>query len=158
MIAGCALAGGIGYVGCPVGAPRHAYADREPADLPQPQRGIWAGDHRDDRLSDLWIVPHHPSIASASLVTLLDRREDVHLDTLGALVNLTNIPIRNVIENAHGLTHSVAAAISALIGQQAAALAFADIFLITGALTLVSVPLILGIPKPTNTDVTIEVG
>ncbi len=89
---------------------------------------------------------------------MLDRREDVHLDTLGALVNLTNIPIRNVIENAHGLTHSVAAAISALIGQQAAALAFADIFLITGALTLVSVPLILGIPKPTNTDVTIEVG
>jgi DHA2 family multidrug resistance protein len=98
------------------------------------------------------------SIASASLVTLLDRREDLHLNTLDALVNLKNIPLRNVIENAHGLTQSVASAISELVAQQAAALAFADLFLITGVLTLISVPLILGIPKPTTTDVVIEVG
>jgi DHA2 family multidrug resistance protein len=98
------------------------------------------------------------SIASASLVTLLDRREDLHLDTLNALVNLTNIPIRNVIVNAHGLTQTIAAQISALVGQQAAALAYADVFLVTGAVTLISVPLVLGFPKPTTTDVVIEVG
>ena len=56
------------------------------------------------------------------------------------------------------LTQTVAAALSQLIGQQAAALAYADVFLITGVLTLISIPLIVGIPKPTNTDVTIEVG
>jgi DHA2 family multidrug resistance protein len=98
------------------------------------------------------------SIASASLVTLLDRREDLHLDTLNGLVNLTNIPIRNVIVNAHGLTQTIAAQITALVGQQAAALAYADVFLVTGAVTLISVPLVLGFPKPTTTDVVIEVG
>jgi DHA2 family multidrug resistance protein len=98
------------------------------------------------------------SIASASLVTLLDQREDLHLDTLNALVNLRNIPVREAIYSAHGLTQNVAVQISALIGQQAAAFAYADVFLITGMLTLVSVPLIIGIPKPTTTDVVIEVG
>jgi hypothetical protein len=98
------------------------------------------------------------SIASASLVTLLDQREDLHLDTLNALVNLRNIPVRDAIYSAHGLTQTVAAQISSLIGQQAAAFAYADVFLITGMLTLVSVPLIFGIPKPTTTDVVIEVG
>jgi DHA2 family multidrug resistance protein len=98
------------------------------------------------------------SIASASLVTMLDQREDLHLDTLNALVNLANIPIRNVISSAHGLTQNVAAAVSGLIAQQAAALAFADVFLLTGMLTLISIPLILGIPKPTTTDVVIEMG
>jgi DHA2 family multidrug resistance protein len=98
------------------------------------------------------------SVASASLVTLLDQREDLHLDTLNAFVNLRNLPIHDVIVSAHGLTQSVASALAGLIGQQAAALAFADVFLITGVLTLISVPLILGIPKPTNTDVAIEVG
>jgi DHA2 family multidrug resistance protein len=98
------------------------------------------------------------SIASASLITLLDRREDLHLNTLGALVNFRNIPIRNLIAGTHGLTQSMAGAVSDLVGQQAAALAFADLFLITGVLTLISIPLIFGIPKPTNTDVVIEVG
>jgi DHA2 family multidrug resistance protein len=98
------------------------------------------------------------SVASAYLVTLLDQREDLHLDTLNALVNLRNIPVREAIQSAHGLTQGLAAQISALIGQQAAAFAYADVFLITGLLTLVSIPLILGIPKPTTTDVVIEVG
>jgi DHA2 family multidrug resistance protein len=98
------------------------------------------------------------SIASASLITMLDQREDVHLDTLGAFVNLRSVPIRDAISGAHGLTQSMAQALSGLIGQQSAALAFADVFLITGVLTLVSIPLILGIPKPTTTDVVIEVG
>jgi DHA2 family multidrug resistance protein len=98
------------------------------------------------------------SIASASLVVLLDRREDLHLDTLNAMVNLRSIPIRDAIYSAHGLTQNVAAAISALIEQQSAAFAYADVFLVTGLLTLISVPLILGIPKPTTTDVVIEVG
>jgi DHA2 family multidrug resistance protein len=98
------------------------------------------------------------SVASATLVTFLDQREDLHLDTLNALVNLTNIPIRNVINHAHGLTQTVAAEISQLIAQQAAAFAYADVFLIVALLTLLSVPLILGIPKPTTTDVVIEVG
>jgi len=98
------------------------------------------------------------SIASASLVTLLDRRDDLHLDTLTAAVNLRSLPIRDAIASAHGLTQNVASEIAGVIGQQAAALAFADVFLITGALTMISIPLILGIPKPTNTDVQIEVG
>jgi len=98
------------------------------------------------------------SIASATLVTFLDRREDLHLDTLGALVNLTNIPVRNLIDGAHGLTQTIAAQISLLIEQQAAAFAYADVFLLVALLTLLSVPLILGIPKPTTTDVVIEVG
>jgi DHA2 family multidrug resistance protein len=98
------------------------------------------------------------SIASASLVTLLDQREDVHLDTLNALVNLGNVPIRNLVNNAQGLTQSLAAGISQLISQQAAAFAYADVFLIVAVLTLLSVPLILGIPKPTTTDVVIEMG
>jgi DHA2 family multidrug resistance protein len=98
------------------------------------------------------------SIASASLVTMLDRREDLHLDTLNAAVSLSHLPIREAIFGARGLTHDVAAELSALIGQQAAALAFADVFLITGLLTLVSIPLILGIPKPSTTDVMIELG
>jgi DHA2 family multidrug resistance protein len=92
------------------------------------------------------------SVASASLVTLLDQRQDLQL------VNLRSIPVREAIESAHGLTQNVAEALSALIGQQAAALAFADVFLITGVLTMISIPLILGIPKPTTTDVRIEVG
>ena len=98
------------------------------------------------------------SIASAYLVTLLDQREDLHLDTLNATVNLRSLPVRDAIYGAHGLTQNVAAQISALIGQQAAAFAYADVFLITGLLTLISIPLILGIPKPTTTDVVIEVG
>jgi DHA2 family multidrug resistance protein len=98
------------------------------------------------------------SIASATLVTFLDRREDLHLDTLNAFVSLTNIPIRNLIVGAHGLTQAIAAQISALIAQQAAAFAYADVFLLVAVLTLISIPLILGIPKPTTTDVVIEVG
>ena len=63
-----------------------------------------------------------------------------------------------MILGAHGLTQAVAAQISLLIDQQAAAFGYADVFLLVALLTLISVPLILGIPKPTTTDVVIEVG
>jgi MFS family permease len=64
----------------------------------------------------------------------------------------------NMIAGAHGVTQAAGAQFSLLVEQQAAAFADADVFLLVALLTLLSVPLILGIPKPTTTDVVIEVG
>ncbi len=97
------------------------------------------------------------SIAAATLVTLLDQRQALHLDTLAAQVTLNRVPIHDAVGNGRSL-QQVAEGLSQVVNQQSFAFAFADVFLIIAAATFVVLPLIAGLPKPDPAGVTIEMG
>jgi hypothetical protein len=95
------------------------------------------------------------SISAATLVTVLDRREDQHLDTLSSFVTLSRVPVRMAIDAA-GNRPEALGGLAQLVSQQSAAFAFADVFLLIAAATLVVIPLTLFLPRASNNDVTIE--
>jgi MFS transporter, DHA2 family, multidrug resistance protein len=74
------------------------------------------------------------SISSASIVALLDRREQFHQTILAAQTTLSRLPVAEFLQ--HGSRSQLAAA----IGAQAAALSYADAFLVTGVLALLITP------------------
>ncbi|HTX59499.1 MAG TPA: DHA2 family efflux MFS transporter permease subunit [Verrucomicrobiae bacterium] len=78
------------------------------------------------------------SVATALLVTLLDRRGAFHQDDLSASVNLAEPAARAALQH-----HAPLALLNGLVSQQAAAMAFADAFYFLGILTLVLTPLVL---------------
>lgn len=82
------------------------------------------------------------SISTAFLVTLLDRRAALHLDTLAGNVTLRNPAV------AGALQHAPASAIASLVQQQATTMAFADAFYVLGAITLLLTPLVLLLRRP----------
>jgi DHA2 family multidrug resistance protein len=97
------------------------------------------------------------SIAAATLVTLLDQRQALHMDTLSGLETLSRVPVREAFGSGRPLQQA-AYGLSQLVSQQSLAFAFADVFLVIGVATLVVLPLIAGLPKPDTAGVTIEVG
>jgi hypothetical protein len=98
------------------------------------------------------------SLASALLVVILNRRQDLHLDTLGGMVTQTN-PLIASFSRAAGMPSAAALTeIAKVITQQAAAFSFADVFLVVGVGTLITVPLIISMPRTKTTEVKIEVG
>ncbi|MBV8197925.1 MAG: hypothetical protein JO263_07305, partial [Candidatus Eremiobacteraeota bacterium] len=77
------------------------------------------------------------SISTAGIVAFLDRREQFHQTILAAAASLQNLPLMQFLQ--HGTPQQLAAAVTA----QAAALSYADTFILTGVLALVAAPSVL---------------
>ena len=77
------------------------------------------------------------SISSASIVAFLDRRLQFHQTILAAQASISRLPVTEFLQ--HGSIGQLAATIEA----QAAALSYADAFLVTGVLALVATPSVL---------------
>ncbi|MHB8147585.1 MAG: DHA2 family efflux MFS transporter permease subunit [Vulcanimicrobiaceae bacterium] len=78
------------------------------------------------------------SIATATLVTLLDRRAAFHQDILAGTVTLRNLAVQHA-----QMSHATIVQIAAIVAQQARTMAFADAFLFLGAITFVLTPMVL---------------
>ena len=78
------------------------------------------------------------SIATATLVTLLDRRAAFHLDTLAGSVTLGSVAVQHAQQ-----AHAPLGGVFRIVVQQASTMAFADAFFFLGAITLVLTPLVL---------------
>lgn len=74
------------------------------------------------------------SISSAGIIAFFDRREQFHQTILAAGATISRLPV------AQFLQHASPAQLSAAISAQAAALSYADAFLITGVLALLATP------------------
>jgi DHA2 family multidrug resistance protein len=74
------------------------------------------------------------SISSASIVAFFDRRLQFHQTILAAQTALSRLPVTEYLQ--HGSLSQLAAAVAA----QAAALSYADTFLVTGVLALLATP------------------
>ena len=77
------------------------------------------------------------SISSAGIVAFVDRREQFHQTMLAAQATLSRLPIANFLQ------HGSLAQLAAAVGAQAAALAYADAFVLTGILSLLITPSVL---------------
>ena len=77
------------------------------------------------------------SVSSASVVAFLDQRLQFHQTVLAAQVTLARLPIVQFLQ--HGSPAQLAAAVTG----QAAALAYADAFIVTGVLALFVTPGVL---------------
>lgn len=77
------------------------------------------------------------SISSAGIVAFFDRRQQFHQTMLAAETTLEKLPVVQFLQ--HGSPQQLAAAVTA----QAAALAYADTFLVTGVLALLAAPSVL---------------
>ena len=83
------------------------------------------------------------SISAATMVTILDRRTAFHTDTLAGHINLASPAVQRVLE-----AHGSMALVAGIVGQQAAAMSFADAFFILGIVTLALTPLVLFLRPP----------
>ncbi len=96
------------------------------------------------------------SFASALLVTLLDRRADLHQDHLAATITLGNAPIANMIQAAGQHTYQALIGLWQGVLLEANAMGFADVFFAVGAAALAVLPFLFLMPKPKTTNVEIE--
>jgi DHA2 family multidrug resistance protein len=76
------------------------------------------------------------SIASASIVTLLDRRESFHSNVLDGNATIASPAVAHFLANG-----GTAADLSRIIGAQSAALSYADCFFALGVIAIVCAPL-----------------
>ena len=76
------------------------------------------------------------SISSAAVVAFLDRRLQFHQTILAAQENLSRLPVAQFLQQQHGSLAQLAASVA----EQAAALAYADAFVLTGVLALMIAP------------------
>ena len=76
------------------------------------------------------------SISSAAVVAFLDRRLQFHQTILAAQENLSRLPVAQFLQQQHGSL----AQLAANVAEQAAALAYADAFVVTGVLALLIAP------------------
>ena len=83
------------------------------------------------------------SIATASLVTLLDRRSAFHLDALAGNINLGSVAVARALQ-----AHASLTSLAALVGRQASTMAFADAFWSLGVVTLALTPLAFFLRMP----------
>ncbi len=74
------------------------------------------------------------SISSAAIVAFLDRREQFHQTVLAAQETLSRLPVVAFLQ------HGTPAQLAASVAEQAAALAYADAFFVTGVLALLITP------------------
>jgi DHA2 family multidrug resistance protein len=81
------------------------------------------------------------SVASASLVTLLDQRESFHGSILTGYATLARPPV------AQFLAHRGLLPLEALFARQSAALAYADTFYLLGAFAFLLAPLAFALPR-----------
>jgi DHA2 family multidrug resistance protein len=86
------------------------------------------------------------SVSTAFLVTLLDRRTALHLDSLAGTVTLQNPAVAQALQE-----HAPIAQLAGLVNQQAATMAFADAFYVLGGITLLLTPLVLLLRSPRRT-------
>jgi MFS transporter, DHA2 family, multidrug resistance protein len=86
------------------------------------------------------------SIASASAITIFDRRTAFHSDVLGAAANLQHLGLLGLAPTADTLSR-----ISNLVSQQASTLGFADTILVVALLAAVVAPLVLAFPRRSTT-------
>jgi len=77
------------------------------------------------------------SISSATIVTLFDRRLQFHQTMLAAQATLSSLPV------AQFLQHHSRSELTGLVASQAAALSYADTFVVTGVLALLVTPGVL---------------
>ncbi len=77
------------------------------------------------------------SISSASVVAFLDRRLQFHQTILAAQTSLSRLPVADFVQ------HGGLAQLAATVEAQAAALSYADMFLITGVAALLVTPGVL---------------
>jgi MFS transporter, DHA2 family, multidrug resistance protein len=83
------------------------------------------------------------SIATALLVTLLDRRGAFHLDQLSGTITLQSSAVQNAFQHNASL-----GALSGLVNQQAATMAFADAFFFMGVVAAAVCPFVLLMRAP----------
>jgi len=76
------------------------------------------------------------SISTAILVTLLDRRDAVHLDALAGTIVATRPAVKHAVA-AHALPN-----VAAIVAQQASTMAFGDAFFVLGVVTIALTPLV----------------
>jgi MFS transporter, DHA2 family, multidrug resistance protein len=86
------------------------------------------------------------SIASATAITIFDRRTAFHSAVLGAAANLQHLGLMGLTPTADTLSR-----ISGLIAQQASTLGFADTILVVALLAAVVAPLVLAFPRRSTT-------
>lgn len=86
------------------------------------------------------------SIATATLVTLLARREAVHQDTLAGTVTLHNQGVQQIVQHHQSLAIAARAVV-----QEATAMSFADAFYFLAVITAVLLPLVFLLPAPKST-------
>ncbi len=77
------------------------------------------------------------SISSASVVAFLDRRLQFHQTILAAQTALSRLPVADLVQ------HGGLAQLAATVAAQAAALSYADMFLVTGVAALLVTPGVL---------------
>lgn len=78
------------------------------------------------------------SISTAVLITLLDRRTDLHYASLAATATLRNPAVQAFVQH-----HGSAPGLCRMIVEQATTLAFADAYRVLAVLTAAAIPLIL---------------
>ena len=76
------------------------------------------------------------SISSAAVVAFLEHRLQFHQTMLAAQENLSRLPVAQFLQQQHGSL----AQLAANVAEQAAALAYADAFVVTGVLALLIAP------------------
>jgi len=81
------------------------------------------------------------SIASASLVTILDRRESFHSTILDGNATLARYGVAQFV------AHSGIVRLAELIARESAALSYADAFYVIGAFGIVMAPLAFALPR-----------
>lgn len=83
------------------------------------------------------------SISTAMLVTLLDRRGAFHLDALAGSITAARTAVQYAAAN-----HGSIGRMTAIVGQQATAMAFSDAFFILGVVTFALTPMVFFLRPP----------
>lgn len=83
------------------------------------------------------------SISTATLVTLLDRRNALHMDRLSSEITLRRQAVDLYLQH-----HAPLGKLAALVQQQALTMAFADAFVFLAAVTIVLTPLVILLRPP----------
>ena len=85
------------------------------------------------------------SVATALLVTLLDRRGAFHQEALAGSVTLSSPAVQRALA-----AHAPLTSLAGIVSQQASAMAFADAFYFLAVVTFVLTPLVLLLRAPAN--------
>ena len=109
------------------------------------------------------------SLGIATITTMLARRQQVHIHTLGAHVNPYSIPTQSALESARSLfsgggsdgataTQQSYAAVFEIVRRQAAMLSFLEAFQLLAVLFLAMLPLLFLMEQPRRrSKTTVEV-
>jgi DHA2 family multidrug resistance protein len=87
------------------------------------------------------------SLSTATLVTLLDRRDALHQSNLAGDMTLRNTALHNALQQ-----HAPLSGIYGIVQQQSMTMAFADAFVFLGVVTLFLTPVVLLLRTPRRTS------